>query len=90
MQGGKLAKIVDAFTSLHSLTKKFITHGTRMSLLIFAAGVVLIISNGTLFEYSIHYYKTAILLMKNSFSVLAGTIIGCLLVDHLFQKSNAS
>lgn len=89
MQGSKLARIFDAFSNLHTLTKKFITYGTLAALAVLAACVVLIISNGTWFEYSFEYYKIATQLMSNSFSILAVTIIGCLLADHLFRRSSA-
>ncbi|MDD4494809.1 MAG: hypothetical protein PHV32_10790 [Eubacteriales bacterium] len=90
MHNSKIAKIVDAFTGLHTRTKKFIVYGIRMFLILFSAGAALLLANGTVFDFSLYIRDISLLIIKNSFTILAEAVIGCLLIDHIFEKSNAS
>lgn len=81
-----VGKIIKELSGLNNITKKMIMLGLYLSLLILAAGTILMLINRTLIGYNPYYDYISRLLAEKSFAVLAEVIIGCLLVDFIFNR----
>jgi hypothetical protein len=90
MHNSRIAKILAAISGLHTLTKKYIRFGTVLFLVLFSAGTALLLTNGIMFDFSLYLSNVSRFIVKNSFTILAEVIIGCLLIDLIFKQPSAS
>jgi hypothetical protein len=81
-----MRKIIKELSGLNNITKKMIILGLYISLLVLAAGTVLMFINRTLIGYNPYYDYISQLLVEKSFALFAEVIIGCLLVDFIFNR----
>lgn len=81
-----MRKIIKELSGLNNITKKMIILGLYISLLVLAAGTVLMFINRTLIGYNPYYDYISQLLVEKSFALFAEVIIGCLLVDFIFKR----
>lgn len=81
-----MRKIIKELSGLSNITKKMIILGLYLSLLVLAAGTVLMFINRTLIGYNPYYDYISQLLVEKSFALFAEVIIGCLLVDFIFNR----
>ena len=80
-------KIYSEFSKLNKWTKKMILLGMHISLAIFALGTFLVVFNRVVLHYDSYFEFVATSVVRSSFTILAEIIIGCLLVDYVFNKS---
>lgn len=81
-----MRKIIKELSGLNNITKKMIILGLYISLLVLAAGTVLMFINRTLIGYNPYYDYISQLLVEKSFALFAEVTIGCLLVDFIFNR----
>lgn len=81
-----IEKIIKSLNGINSFPKAIIKHGSRIFLLLFAIGTVMVVVNHAILNYDFYFEFTAKTLIKNSFTVLAEVIIGGLLIDYIFNK----
>ena len=80
-----LAKIADAFNKLNKKTKKTIRIGFTVSLVLLAAGTLIIAANHTFLSFDNYTEFTGQSIVTSAFTVLAEIVIGSLLIDHVFK-----
>jgi len=81
-----MRKIFKEITRLNEVTKKMITVGIFFSLVTLFAGTLLICINGTIIPYDPYVGYIAPLIASKSFPILAEVIIGCIIIDYLFNR----
>lgn len=82
----KWQKIVTAFSSLDKNTKKFMKIGLKVFILLFGAGTMLLGISHYVLNFNSYITFIANSIIKSSFTILAEIIIGCLILDFLFNK----
>ncbi len=80
-----LQKIVSELSNLSKYSKSIIRYGFFVYLVILAVGLSMLIYN-SLSGYDMDLHITAVSLVKNSFVILAETVIGSILIDYLLKK----
>ena len=82
-----IEKIFSEFYKLNKSTKNTIKYGTQLGLLVLLLGAGLIFFNHSGFHYDAYFEFIATSVVKASFTILAIVIIGSLLIDYVFNKS---
>ncbi|NLC67294.1 MAG: hypothetical protein GX754_00585 [Clostridiaceae bacterium] len=80
-----LKKIITELRKLNNHTKVAIKVGINIFLAFFSLGAVLILVNRTFYGIDSYIEFIAVSIIKASFTILAEIIIGCLLVDYIFN-----
>lgn len=81
-----IQKIFTAFGNLNVNTKKFIKIGLRIFIALFAIGTIFLGVSHYVFHFDSYFSFIANSIVKSSFTILAEVIIGCLLVDYIFNR----
>jgi hypothetical protein len=79
-------KIITELRKLNNHTKVAIKWGANIFLALFSLGTVLVLVNRLVYSFDSYIEFIAISIIKASFTILAEIIIGCLLVDYIFNK----
>lgn len=81
----RVEKILTALNKVNSHTSKVIKYGSLISLIMLTIGTVMIIYNsGNNFDPYFGFLAKSVI--STSFTILAETIIGGLLLDYVFNK----
>lgn len=83
----KIEKILTVFTKIDKLPMAIIKYGTHISLLLLAFGTLIIVYNQTIVNFDVYLSFVARCIIKTSFTILAESIIGGLLIDFVFKKA---
>lgn len=81
-----IKKIKNALNKVKKLPKKIMKYGFIAFLVLFAIGAAMVILNRTRIDFDPYIEFSATTLIKNSFIILAESIIGGLLIDFIFKK----
>lgn len=84
-----IKKMFNAFEKIDSHTIRTIKLGANISLLLLIAGMVLLIANRAVLNFDTYLEFVTLNIIKSSFTILAEIIIGGLLVDYVFNKSQS-
>lgn len=82
-----IEKFLGKFIELPVLPKKIVKIGLIFSLLIFAAGTIVVLGNRYFFSYEPYYDYIGTQLVKTSFTVLAEFVVGAIAMDFVFGRS---
>lgn len=82
----KLEKIFEAFGKMGNLPKSIIRYGAHAFLALFIIGTVMVVYNHVT-NYDLYLEFIAKTIIKSSFTILAETVIGGLIIDFVFGKN---
>lgn len=83
----KVEKIFHRFDEVNSLAKAIIKYGSLAFLFIFTLGTALVVYNRVALNYDEYVEFIATSFIKSSFTILAESVIGGLLMDYFFNKN---
>lgn len=81
-----IEKIYNELCKLNKHTVRFIRIGANIFISLFASGTLLSVLNRFVFNHDPYKEFLATSIINSSFTVLAEVIIGCLLIDSVFNK----
>ncbi|MDP4182957.1 MAG: hypothetical protein Q8942_17955 [Bacillota bacterium] len=81
-----IQKIISEFNNLAKINKLIIKIGALISFILLISGALLITCNYFFLNKDLFYQLVARTLVKNSFTILAESVIGSLVMDYLFKK----
>jgi len=79
----KLEKIFEAFRKIGKLPRNIMKYGAHAFLALFILGTIMVVYNRTVLNYDLYLEFIATSIIKSSFTILAETIIGGLIVDFV-------
>jgi len=82
----KIEKIFEKFKKLNNFSKSIIRYGTLSALLLLSLGLLILIFNQNILDYSSYTNFVATIIIKNSIVLLAEFIIGGLAIDYFVNK----
>ncbi len=80
-----IRKILTEFYNLGEPTKKVLKYGIRFSLFLCLAGTVFTFINRCFLGYDLYLDFIGTSIIKNSVTVFAEVVIGCLIIDYAFS-----
>jgi hypothetical protein len=86
--GNKFEKIINRFKNLGKLPTAIIKYGSVISLLLFTAGTALFIYNKAGTDYTTYTEFVSMSIVECSFTILAESIIGGLLIDFVLGSKS--
>ena len=82
----KLEKIFEAFGKIGKLPRNIIKYGAHAFLALFIIGTIMVVYNRTVLNYDLYLEFIATSIIKTSFTVLAETTVGGLVIDFIFGE----
>lgn len=82
----KIEKIFEEFKKVNNFSKSLIKYGANAALILLSLGMLVLILNQTIFDYSSYTKFIATMIVKNSIVLLAEFIIGGLVIDYFVKK----
>ena len=79
--------VCNELCKLNKTTVRFIKAGIQIFLFIFASGTLLLVLNRFIFNHDPYKEFIGTSIVISSFTILAEIIIGCLLIDSVFNKN---
>ncbi|NMB96072.1 MAG: hypothetical protein GYA02_05615 [Clostridiaceae bacterium] len=79
--------VCNELCKLNKTTVRFIKAGIQIFLFIFASGTLLLVLNRFIFNNDPYKEFIGTSIVISSFTILAEIIIGCLLIDSVFNKN---
>jgi len=80
-------KIISELSKTSEKTKKALNIGIILFLVAFALGTLFIVLNRLVYNYDLYIEYIGMSIIKSSFTILAEVIVGCLLLDYVFNKA---
>lgn len=81
----KIEKICEEFKKINNFSKSLIKYGAFAALLLLSLGIIVLILNQTILDYSSYTKFVATMIIKNSIVLLAEFIIGGLIIDYFMK-----
>jgi len=81
----KIEKISKELKKINNFSKALITYGTLAALIILSLGIIVLILNQTVLDYSSYTKFIATMVIKNSIVLMAEFIIGGLVIDYFIK-----